>query len=100
MSALGGGSAAGPSHSRHFAALRNLVVIGHSGLWPAERPVYLWVHGLITFALLLVSQFVGHRPCAHRRNAELCLDIDLVSVGDRIDVLIIVLQMGCWELGD
>jgi hypothetical protein len=28
MSALGGGSAAGPSHSRHLAALRNLVVIG------------------------------------------------------------------------
>src|ERR1700733_12284183 len=55
---------------------------------------------LITFALLLVSQFVGHRLCAHRRNAELCLDIDLVSVGDRIDVLTIVLQMGCWELGD
>src|ERR1700731_1277791 len=55
---------------------------------------------LITFALLLVSQFVGHRLCAHRRNAELCLDIDLVSVGDRMDVLIIVLQMGCWELGD
>ena len=55
---------------------------------------------LITFALLFVSQFVGHRLCAHRRNAELCLDIDLVSVGDRINVLIIVLQMGCWELGD
>jgi hypothetical protein len=55
---------------------------------------------LITFALLLVSQFVGHRLCAHRRNVELRLDIDLVSVGDRINVLIIVLQMGCWELGD
>lgn len=48
----------------------------------------------------LVSQFVGHRLCDHRRNVELRLDIDLVSVGDRINVLIIVLQMGCWELGD
>jgi len=28
MSALGGGSAAGPSHSRHFAALNNNVAIG------------------------------------------------------------------------
>jgi hypothetical protein len=27
-----GMSGSGPS--RHFAALRNLVVIGHSGLWP------------------------------------------------------------------
>src|SRR6476660_6875677 len=50
--------------------------------------------------LLMVSQFGGHRLCAHRRNVELRLDIDLVSVGDRINVLIIVLQMGCWELGD
>ena len=60
----------------------------------------LGLANLITFALLLVSQFVGHRLCAHRRNVELRLDIDLVSVGDRINVLIIVLQMGCWELGD
>jgi hypothetical protein len=28
LSAVGGGSAAGPSHSRHFAALQNLVAIG------------------------------------------------------------------------
>jgi hypothetical protein len=53
---------------------------------------------LITLALLLVSQLFGHRHRAHRRNAELCLDIDLLSVGDRINVLTIALQMGRWEL--
>jgi hypothetical protein len=55
---------------------------------------------LISFALLLVSQFVGHRLCAHRRNAERCLAIDLVSVGDRIDVLINCTSKGRRELGD
>ena len=30
-------SAIGPS--RHFAAPRNLVVIGHSGLWQSVRPI-------------------------------------------------------------
>jgi hypothetical protein len=28
LRAIGGGSAAGPSHSRHFAGLQNLVVLG------------------------------------------------------------------------
>jgi hypothetical protein len=48
----------------------------------------------VRFALLAIgSAIIVETP-------NLCLDIDLVSVGDRIDVLIIVLQMGCWELGD
>ena len=54
---------------------------------------------LITFALLLVSQFVGHRPCAHRRNVELRLDIDRVSVGDRINVLINCTSNGMLGVG-
>jgi hypothetical protein len=37
-------SALGPS--RHFAALRNLALSEHSGLWRAVRPADLWVHGL------------------------------------------------------
>jgi hypothetical protein len=35
------------AHGDIFAALRNLVVIGtYQGIWPAERPIDLWVHGL------------------------------------------------------
>src|SRR4029077_2615569 len=39
-----------------FAALRNLVVIGtYQGIWPAERPIDLWVHGLATALVASVA---------------------------------------------
>src|SRR5258707_795888 len=38
LSVVRGRSTAGPSHSRHFAAERNLVATGHSGHW--SSPIY------------------------------------------------------------
>jgi hypothetical protein len=44
--------------SRHFAALGNLVVTGHSGLWQAEHRLDLWVHGLASWQPQLGSSIV------------------------------------------
>jgi hypothetical protein len=38
---------------------------GHSGLWPAERPVDLWVHGLVAPQL---PRARAHAPVAASRN--------------------------------
>src|SRR6516164_637850 len=59
---------------------RPAIALSQIALWITKTAQHWAWRKLITFALLLVSQFVGHRLCAHRRNAELCLDIDLLSV--------------------
>jgi hypothetical protein len=47
--------------SRHFAALRNLVAIGHSALWQTVRPADLWVNGLDQMKIVLVRKQLSGR---------------------------------------
>ena len=79
--------------SRHFAALRNLVAIGHSALWQTVRSADLWVHGLDKVKVALVQQQLGGRDvlkgdCVMRGigNHRVARCIIVGRRQDRIDV--------------
>jgi hypothetical protein len=48
-------------HSVIFAALRNLVAIGHSEHWQTVRPADLWVHDLDEMKIVLMRKQLGGR---------------------------------------